>query len=667
MKTRFVDVILVFIILFIFLFPSISPSIICDNNSNVPIADHELENLAYIYANDCGDINIDIYKHLLLNDKIDHLKIDESIRTPDSISLSYSNDLIDSSWPMKCHDNRHTSRSSVGTAGNPYGELWRYESDTWMDTSPAIGPDGIIYVGGGYGELPWYLFAIYPNGTLKWRYGTDGLVNACPAIAEDGTIYFPSWDNCLHAINPDGSRKWKYDSDSNIYSSPAIDTDGTIYIGTMLPGCEIIAVNPDGAEKWRYPTGYAITSDPVISDDGTVYIGSGDHYLYAMYPNGTLRWRYQTGDEVKGEPSIADDGTIYIGSWDGYLYALYPDGSLRWRTSIWYGTARNPSLGEDGTIYVTSSTNMFAIYPNNGTIKWDFNMIGHADSSSIAICDDGILYIGLEIGDGQGGEILAVNPDGTERWRKRIGSDWVESSPAIGEDGTVYICSSSSDGLDTLGHLYAFGDGELRSDAHGPYVGIKNEPVTFTGSVNAGHPPYSYYWDFGDTETSDEQNPTHIYEIAGNHTVTFTVTDDNESVAVDTTWALIRESNDPPEIPSIEGETEGHYDEIYEYTFNTTDVDGDDIMYYVEWGDGINSGWSELVSSGQEIILSHIWRDKDTFTIRAKAKDYFGLESDWAYLEVTMPVNQPPQFPIISWLMERFPNMFPIIRIVLEQ
>jgi hypothetical protein len=85
-------------------------------------------------------------------------------------------------------------------------------------------------------------------------------------------------------------------------------------------------------------------------------------------------------------------------------------------------------------------------------------------------------------------------------------------------------------------------------------------------------------------------------------------------------------------------------------------------MYYVEWGDGINSGWSELVSSGQEIILSHIWRDKDTFTIRAKAKDYFGLESDWAYLEVTMPVCQPPQLPFIQWLLERFPNAFPIFR-----
>ena len=36
---------------------------------------------------------------------------------------------MDSAWPMKCHDNRHTGRSPYSTADNPYDEVWRFECD----------------------------------------------------------------------------------------------------------------------------------------------------------------------------------------------------------------------------------------------------------------------------------------------------------------------------------------------------------------------------------------------------------------------------------------------------------------------------------------------------------------------------------------------------------
>ena len=84
---------------------------------------------------------------------------------------------MDSAWPMKCHDLHHTGRSPIGTADISYNELWKFEFDGSSENSPAIGSDGVIYVGGSYGDLTRYLFAIYPNGTLKWRYFADGLIS----------------------------------------------------------------------------------------------------------------------------------------------------------------------------------------------------------------------------------------------------------------------------------------------------------------------------------------------------------------------------------------------------------------------------------------------------------------------------------------------------------
>ncbi|MCK4366119.1 MAG: hypothetical protein KAW45_08710 [Thermoplasmatales archaeon] len=43
---------------------------------------------------------------------------------------------------------------------------------------------------------------------------------------------------------------------------------------------------------------------------------------------------------------------------------------------------------------------------------------------------------------------IALNPDGTEKWRDSFG--FYESSLAIAEDGTVYVVSSRQDGFQDL-------------------------------------------------------------------------------------------------------------------------------------------------------------------------------------------------------------------------
>ena len=67
---------------------------------------------------------------------------------------------------------------------------------------------------------------------------------------------------------------------------------------------------------------------------------------------------------------------------------------------------------------------------------------------------------------------------------------------------------------------------------------------------------------------------------------------------------------------------------------------GDEISYYIEWGDGTNSSWTRLKPSGEPLNTSHIWEQRDSYTIRSKAKDTYGAESDWATLEVSMPKSK---------------------------
>jgi len=125
--------------------------------------------------------------------------------------------------------------------------------------------------------------------------------------------------------------------------------------------------------------------------------------------------------------------------------------------------------------------------------------------------------------------------------------------------------------------------------------------------------------------------------------------------------------NRPPESPTITGETQGHYGESYDYTFVSNDPENQDIRYYIDWGDGSYEDWIGPYSSGQEITVSHTWDEENTYTIRAKAKDTLDVESQWGTLEVTMPINQQNQFPLLELFRERFPLLYQLSIRVLEE
>ena len=92
----------------------------------------------------------------------------------------------------------------------------------------------------------------------------------------------------------------------------------------------------------------------------------------------------------------------------------------------------------------------------------------------------------------------------------------------------------------------------LEADANGPYSGTICDAIQFTGSATGGIPPYTYHWDFGDGNTSDEQNPTHQYTTPGNYTVVLTVTDDVGHTDDDVTYASVVH-------PDVEADANGPY------------------------------------------------------------------------------------------------------------
>ncbi|UCD12945.1 MAG: PKD domain-containing protein, partial [Thermoplasmatales archaeon] len=133
------------------------------------------------------------------------------------------------------------------------------------------------------------------------------------------------------------------------------------------------------------------------------------------------------------------------------------------------------------------------------------------------------------------------------------------------------------------------------------------------------------------------------YDQAGVHTFHIWASDTsgNSNISEDNTFEIVL--GVPPEIPQIRGPTEVKKDTPNPYEFSSTDPDGDDVYYWIEWGDDDTEEWIGPYGSGEVITVNHTWSEKGDYEIRAKAKDTKGLESDWGYLTVTVPKNQQSQ------------------------
>jgi C1A family cysteine protease len=123
--------------------------------------------------------------------------------------------------------------------------------------------------------------------------------------------------------------------------------------------------------------------------------------------------------------------------------------------------------------------------------------------------------------------------------------------------------------------------------------------------------------------------------------------------------------DNPPSDPTITGQSSGNAGTSYPYDFVSTDPEVDEVSYYIKWGDGSETDWTPFQNSGTKYTESHTWSTQGTYNIEAKARDIYGVESDWEILTVTIPRNKMITNSLFFSLLERFPNAFPILRYLL--
>ena len=77
--------------------------------------------------------------------------------------------------------------------------------------------------------------------------------------------------------------------------------------------------------------------------------------------------------------------------------------------------------------------------------------------------------------------------------------------------------------------------------------GVAPANFDFEANVTGGTVPYTYSWDFGDgsVESDDDESVDHTFDVAGNYTVTFTVTDSTGRTVSDSIVVTVHEREPP--------------------------------------------------------------------------------------------------------------------------
>jgi len=168
-----------------------------------------------------------------------------------------------------------------------------------------------------------------------------------------------------------------------------------------------------------------------------------------------------------------------------------------------------------------------------------------------------------------------------------------------------------------------------------------NAPLNVQFTDTSSNYPTSWIWDFGDSSTSTEQNPTHTYTKPGNYTVTLTAI----NAAGNSTQTLNITAIDviPPTV-TFEP-VGGFFNTTQTVTLNTTDDSGNATTYYTTDGSDPRTSSTRSVYNGPITINS-------TTTLLFAAVDASGnwspiynqtyqIKSD-IYVNIT-PSNSNPQ------------------------
>lgn len=211
--------------------------------------------------------------------------------------------------------------------------------------------------------------------------------------------------------------------------------------------------------------------------------------------------------------------------------------------------------------------------------------------------------------------------------------------------------------------------------------GTQGSPVVLQASNNGRGTPISYQWSIDKDDdgvfTDKDSYPTgetisETWDRSGVFWVQLETTYQDGHTEVTNTVVEIRTEELPEQPTKPTGASNIKAGIPYTYSTTTTDPNNYDIYYLFEWGDESYSV-AGPASSGKTVSSTHIWSKKGSYEVKVMAIDEMAYWTEWsepltvsATKVKSQEIFNQPLIQYLSKFLENHPNLFPVLRQLLE-
>jgi PKD repeat protein len=391
------------------------------------------------------------------------------------------------------------------------GGVYKYENDTWTNISDGLVISQIYRLGTSQTNNDLVIMGLQDNGTILKNNS-----NFSNVLGGDGMEA---------AINPNNNNimygEYYY---GNIYKS----TNG---------GNSFYEISPSTDGAWVTP--YVL--DP--SNPNVMYIGYTEMYKST---DGGENWSQITNGETNGSKindiAVAPSNSSYIYFSSGTDLYGTTNGGSSWQLLYSFTkpiTDIAVAYNDENKVFVTLSgftEDNKVYYSLDGGNTWTNISSGLPNVPANAIVyqtgTSDLIYVGTDLG-------VFV--------RNGLSANWQTFN-----NGMPFVVVDELEINYTTNKIYAatFGRGLWMSDLYSDTSTSLNAEFSSyvanncAGEVqffdNSSGSPTSWHWDFGDGNTSTEQNPVHNYSSTGDYNVTLTVSNNTDTSSISHTVSIVQ-------------------------------------------------------------------------------------------------------------------------------
>lgn len=184
------------------------------------------------------------------------------------------------------------------------------------------------------------------------------------------------------------------------------------------------------------------SAPPIRSSDPQAAVVSGPPRMFHLDPahrnrspfrgptDPTITSVVELHDPIQTAPAALPNGTVVVGTLGGKVVGIREDGQVAFSTHLGDRVYASPLvIGE--RVFLGTDDDRFVGMSSTGNVLWSLATDGDADTAATPTPDHGIVFASQDT-------LYFVRKDGTVVWRVKAKRK-VFSSPAVAEDGTVYV------------------------------------------------------------------------------------------------------------------------------------------------------------------------------------------------------------------------------------